>query len=118
MTKFTIPLKYFIFLQLSHRRCLSQHKVKSGMACWHKIKCDMVGWYGIIEAILTSTTDISLAAVVFGDWNDDERLKSSTWRESETVRRVINSNIEILKSKKIKVYSDNKNVQSVLQIGS
>ena len=62
MTKFTIPLKYFIFLQLSHRRCLSQHKVKSGMACWHKIKCDMVGWYGIIEAILTSTTDTSLAA--------------------------------------------------------
>ena len=59
MTKFTIPLKYFIiFLQLSHR-CLNQHKVKSGMACWHKIKCGIVGWYGIIEAILTSTTDIS-----------------------------------------------------------
>ena len=30
------------------------------MACWHKINCGMVGWYGIIEAILTSTTDISL----------------------------------------------------------
>ena len=63
MTKFTIPLKYFIFLQLSHRRYLSQHKVKSGMACWHKIKCGMVGWYGIIEAILTSTTDISLCMI-------------------------------------------------------
>ena len=45
-------------------------------------------------------------------------MKSSTWRESETVRRVMKSNIEVLKSKKVKIYSDNKNVQSVLQIGS
>ena len=29
MTTFTIPLKYFFFLW----KCLSQHKVKSGMAC-------------------------------------------------------------------------------------
>ena len=57
-------------------------------------------------------------AYLTGVYVDDDRLKSSTWRESETVRRVINSNIETLKSKKIKVYSDNKNVQSVFQIGS
>ena len=56
--------------------------------------------------------------VIFGDWDDTERLRSSTWREAETVRRVINSNIEILQHKKVKVFSDNKNVMSVLQIGS
>ena len=27
----------------------SQHKVKSGIACWHKIKCGKIGWYCIIE---------------------------------------------------------------------
>ena len=52
-------LNYFIFLQLSHHGCLIQRKVKYSMACWHKIRCGMVGSrYGIIEAILT--TDISL----------------------------------------------------------
>ena len=53
MNKCTIPLNYFIFLQL-----LSQHKVKYSMACWQKIKCGIVGSvYGIIEAMLKSTTD-------------------------------------------------------------
>ena len=47
-----------------------------------------------------------------------ERLRSSTWRESETVRRLSNSIKKILQHKKIKVFSDNKNVQSILQIGS
>ena len=56
--------------------------------------------------------------VIFGDWDDTERLRSSTWRETETVRRVINGNNEILQQKKVKVFSDNKNVMSVLQIGS
>ena len=57
-------------------------------------------------------------AFVVGDWDENEKLKSSTWREAETVRRVINSNVDILHNKKIKVYSDNKNVVSVLQTGS
>ena len=39
-------------------------------------------------------------SVIVGDWDDTERLRSSTWRETETVRRVINSNIEILQHKK------------------
>ena len=56
------------------------------------------------------------SGVIFGDWDDKEMLRSSTWRESETVRK-INSNIEVLQHKRIKIFSDNKNVQSVLQIG-
>lgn len=59
-----------------------------------------------------------LYGVVFGDWDDIERSRSSTWRESETVRRLIYSNINILQNKKIKIFSDNKNVESVLQAGS
>ena len=46
------------------------------------------------------------SGVIFGDWDDKERLRSSTWRESEAVRRLINSNIEVLQHKKIKVFSD------------
>ena len=57
------------------------------------------------------------SGVIFGDWDDKEMLRSSTWRKSETVRRKINSNIEVLQYKRIKIFSDNKNVQSVLQIG-
>ncbi|MCG7875782.1 MAG: reverse transcriptase domain-containing protein [Candidatus Thiodiazotropha endolucinida] len=60
----------------------------------------------------------AVSGVVFGDWTEEEKSKSSTWRESETVRRVIMSNVDMLKNKKVKIYSDNKNVQSVLQIGS
>lgn len=56
--------------------------------------------------------------IIFGDWDAPERLRSSTWRESETVRRLIKSNVMLLQHKKIKVFSDNKNVQSILQIGS
>ena len=56
------------------------------------------------------------SGVIFGDWDDKERLRSSTWRESETERHLINSNIEVSQNKKIKIFSDNKNVQSVLQI--
>ena len=68
--------------------------------------------------IQTPTGTQHVSGIVFGDWSREEKLKSSTWRESETVRRVLKSNIKDLKNKKIKVFSDNKNVQSVLQIGS
>ena len=54
----------------------------------------------------------------FGDWDRTETLRSSTWRETKTVRRLINSNVKVLQNKKMKIFSDNKNVQSILQIGS
>ena len=68
----------------------------------HKRKCEYKGFHGVI----------------FGDWDDVEKVRSSTWRETETVRRLINSNIELLQHRNIKVFTDNKNVTSVLQIGS
>ena len=47
-----------------------------------------------------------------------KKVMSSTWREAEAVKRVMKSNMNDIKGKKVKVYSDNKNVQSILKIGS
>ena len=55
---------------------------------------------------------------ITGSWSRLERLKSSTWREVEAVRRVIFFNAGLLERKKVKVYSDNKNVKSILLKGS
>ena len=55
---------------------------------------------------------------VVGSWTDSESLKSSTWRETEAVRRVILSNVSTLANKRVKVYSDNKNTTSVILHGS
>lgn len=54
---------------------------------------------------------------VTGSWSQIERLKSSTWREVEAVRRVMLYNVGLLEGKKVKVYSDNKNVKPVLLKG-
>ena len=57
-------------------------------------------------------------SVVVGDWNCQEKSKSSTWREVEAVKRVFSSNVESLRNKRVKILSDNRNVSSILQIGS
>ena len=55
---------------------------------------------------------------ITGSWSRSERLKSSTWREVEAARRVMFFNAGLLERKKVKVYSDNKNVKSILLKGS
>ena len=55
---------------------------------------------------------------VIGACTVQERKKSSTWRETEAVKRVIMSNVEQLRGKKVKVFSGNKIVESVLDAGS
>ena len=55
---------------------------------------------------------------VYGAWTMLERRKSSTWREAEAVKRVMVSSVEKLRGKRVKVFSDNKNVQLVLEVGS
>ena len=47
-----------------------------------------------------------------------ERSKSSTWREEEAVKRVMVSSVKELSGKSVKVFPDNKTVQSVLEEGS
>ncbi|MES9972159.1 MAG: reverse transcriptase domain-containing protein, partial [Candidatus Thiodiazotropha sp.] len=56
--------------------------------------------------------------VVHGCWSEIEMLQSSTWREVASVERVLKSNEHFLCHKSVKVYSDNKNVSSVLMKGS
>ena len=55
---------------------------------------------------------------VTGTWSKTEASKSSTWREAEAVKRVLVSNAALLQGKKLKVFSDNKNVKSILSKGS
>ena len=70
---------------------------------------------GSIQQIVNGTLRNS---TVVGDWSCQEKIKSSTWREVEAVKRVLISNVGILRNKRVKVLSDNKNVTSILQIGS
>ena len=51
-------------------------------------------------------------------WSRSEQLKSSTWREVEAVRRVMLFNAGLIEREKFKIYSDNKNVRSILMKGS
>ena len=55
---------------------------------------------------------------VIGDWTNHEQSLSSTWRETEAVNKVIQSNSNNLKNSFVKIYSDNKNVKYILLNGS
>ena len=55
---------------------------------------------------------------VYGCWDEAEVCQSSTWRELASVERVLKSNESSLSHKSIKVFSDNKNVSSILRKGS
>ena len=55
---------------------------------------------------------------VTGSWSPTEQLKSSTWREVEAVRLIMLYNARLLEGKKVKAYSDNKNVKSIFMKGS
>ena len=51
--------------------------------------------------------------------SNEEKVRSSTWRELETViKRILFSKSEILTNRKIKILSDNRNVKSILKAGS
>lgn len=63
-------------------------------------------------------SNIKECSEVIGDWTAHEQSKSSTWRETEAVSRIIRSHVNVLRNSIVKVYSDNKNVQSVLLNGS
>ena len=55
---------------------------------------------------------------VLGDWDEYEQGTSSTWRETEAVSRLVRSHVNVLKHSVVTVYSDNKNVKSILLNGS
>lgn len=69
-----------------------------------------VGFGGYIEGELD--TDVC------GSWSVDERALSSTWRELEAVHRVLQNSITSLEGHSVTWKTDNKNVASILNIGS
>jgi hypothetical protein len=56
----------------------------------------------------------SMLGEVYGAWDAPEACMSSTWRELEAVNRVLKSNAESLIGVSLKVYTDNKNVETIL----
>ena len=55
---------------------------------------------------------------MYDSWSEGEMSQSSTWRELEEVHRVFCHNIDKVKGKSVKVFTDNKNVQHILKVGS
>ena len=56
--------------------------------------------------------------VAMGTWTPDEAIQSSTWRELRGTHMVLSSFAPQLQGKEVRHRTDNKNVESVLQIGS
>ena len=71
----------------------------------------------VIESEVKSPEKVN-GSEIYGSWTGEESLKSSTWRELEAVRRVILSNLKLLRNSHIKIFSDNQNVKRILHAGS
>ncbi|XP_062570673.1 uncharacterized protein LOC134232701 [Saccostrea cucullata] len=54
----------------------------------------------------------------YGVWNEWESKQSSTWRELETVNRILSKSVDKVEGKSVEINSDNKNVQHILKVGS
>ena len=63
--------------------------------------------------IVETPTDIA-----HGMWLDSEKGNSSTWKELTAVKQVLLSLIHILSGKRIKWFTDNQNVVSIVSKGS
>ena len=68
------------------------------------------GFGGFIEHL----TDSEL----IGSWSEAESGKSSTWRELETIRRLMEHSQESLEGQSVIINTDSKNVSSILNVGS
>lgn len=51
-------------------------------------------------------------------WNERESVQNSTWRELETVRRILNNSVYSVNNNSVEVNSDNQNVPHILKVGS
>lgn len=87
--------------------------------CNFQLVCDAsdVGYGGFIERMWDENPKVSIGTV-FGSWTENESQKSSTWRELQAVNRAVKSNVSHLNNGKVKIISYNKNVSTILQIGS
>lgn len=60
----------------------------------------------------------TINGVSHGIWSVDEAVKSSTWRELCAVFRVLRSLVHVLSNQRVKWFTDNKNVCSIVNKGS
>ena len=60
----------------------------------------------------------TINGVAHGMWSPEERCQSSTWRELVAVQRVLKSLKNSLANHRVKWFTDNKNVCSIVQKGS
>jgi hypothetical protein len=66
----------------------------------------------------TLISNIVSGSKVQGTWIEQEKTKSSTWRELQAIYRVLRHNKTCLENKTVKALSDNKNVQYIINSGS
>ena len=86
---------------------------------FQKITSGSLFWRNCLNRLVQQACTTSWGtAEILGSWSNAEKGKSSTWKETEVIRRVLNSNVAVIRRKKVKIYSDNKNVQSVLKVCS
>lgn len=97
--------------EIGSRLCLLTYNDKHD----HYIFSDAsdVGFGGYVN---TGSEDEPLE--MYGGWSLSEQVESSTWRELEAIKRIILNFSNILKGKSIRVYTDNKNVTHIINIGS
>lgn len=104
-------------MRAKNANCSGESTVAKCVTCVDENACN--------EAVKVQASSIRMGPVaeecdheLTGSWSIEEADKSSTWREAETVKRVLASNVGAFRGKKLKVYSDNKNVKSILSGGS
>lgn len=54
----------------------------------------------------------------YGVWNEWESKQSSTWRELETVNRILSKSVDKVEGMSVEINSDNQNVAHILRVGS
>lgn len=57
-------------------------------------------------------------SIAHGMWTDSDATQSSTWKELTAVKKVLISLVDFLKDKRVKWFTDNQNVVSIVQKGS
>ena len=81
-------------------------------------KCRNVSWFVDSNQHSTDMWGKIPESVVTGAWSEYESGKSSTWRELESFRRVLLSNVKIVAGSQVLLYTDNKNLTYILSSGS
>jgi hypothetical protein len=51
-------------------------------------------------------------------WTNDEIIKSSTWRELKAVEITLKGCVDFFKTKFVKLFTDNQNVERISEVGS